>query len=315
MEEFVMDTTGIRVAVLGATGFAGRNARNRLETSGVCVGAFSRTTGCDLLDLPTTWEKLDAFRPNYIVNCAAIVGSVNYVTDFAADVVDVNMRIILNTYKIAQQMREVVIVNPIANCAYPGVMDVYEERKLWDGPIHPSVLSYGSTRRMMEVLSKCYFDQYGVRSINLIVPNMYGPYDSTNPNKTHALNALIIKFVKAVKYGYPEIEVWGTGKPIREWLYVKDFATVVDRVIRSREVNSEPVNLAQNDGKSVIELVEIIRELVGYKGEIVYNTRYQDGSPKKVMDDHYFQQRFPDFEFMDMKKGISETIDYYSEIL
>ena len=305
----------LRVAILGGTGFAGLNVRNALEAAGHMVGVFSRTTGCDLLDLPTAWSKLDSFRPNYIINCAALVGSVNYVTDFAADVVDVNMRIALNTYKIAQQMREVVVVNPIANCAYPGVMDSYEERGFWDGPIHPSVLSYGSTRRMMWVLSKCYFDQYGVRSVNLIVPNMYGPFDSTNPNKTHALNALIIKFVRAVQNHSAEIEVWGTGKPIREWLYVKDFASIVRRVIEAGEDGMEPVNIAQNKGQTVIELVDTIRQLVGYTGKITYNTLYQDGSPKKVMDDHCFRQRFPDFTFTTIDDGIRETIAYYQSIL
>jgi len=310
-----MTTNETRVAILGGTGFAGRNVRIALESAGMNVGAFSRTTGCDLMDLPAAWARLNAFQPQYIVNCAALVGSVNYVTDFAADVVDVNMRIVLNTYKIAQQMREAIIINPIANCAYPGVMNIYDERGFWDGPIHPSVLSYGSTRRMMWVLSKCYADQYGVRSVNLIVPNMYGPYDSTNPNKTHALNALIIKFVRAVKQNQPEIEVWGTGKPIREWLYVKDFAEVVRRVIESREINMEPVNIAQNCGLTVRELVEIIGKLVGFQGKIVYNTRYQDGAPKKVMNDSYFRQRFPDFKFADIESGIRETIDYYREIL
>lgn len=305
----------MRVAVLGGTGFAGRNVRDVLEAAGHSVGVFSRTTGCDLFDLPTTWAHLDAFRPDYVVNCAAIVGSINYVSDFAADVVDANMRIILNTYKVAQQLRNVVVVNPIANCAYPGVMDVYREDGFWDGPIHPSVLSYGSTRRMMWVLSKCYFEQYGVRSVNLITPNMYGPFDSTNPNKTHALNALIIKFVRATADQSPQIEVWGTGKPIREWLYVGDFARLVLRVVEAAETSLEPVNLAQNQGYSVDELVETLSDLVGYKGEIVHNTKYQDGSPKKVMDDTYFKQRFPGFEFTPIETGIGRTVEYYRSIL
>jgi GDP-L-fucose synthase len=310
-----MENLSCRVAILGGTGFAGHNVRNALVDAGMNVSVFSRTTGCDMLDLPTAWAKLDAFRPDYIINCAALVGSVNYVTDFAADVIDVNMRIILNTYKIAQQMRQVVVVNPIANCGYPGIMDHYEESGFWDGPVHPSVLSYGSTRRMMLAFSKCYFDQYGVRSANLIVPNMYGPHDSTNPNKTHALNALIIKFVKAVKYGHNEVEIWGTGKPIREWLFVGDFAKIVLRVISCGELFLDPVNIAQNHGETVNELVEIIREKVHYTGQVVYNTKYQDGSPKKVMDDRYFRQRFPDFKFIDPDRGIAETIAYYGSIL
>jgi GDP-L-fucose synthase len=304
-----------RVAILGGTGFVGRNVRNILVAAGFNVGVFSRTTGCDILDLPVFWKNLDTFRPDYIVNCAALVGSVNYVTDFAADVVDINMRIILNTYKIAQQMREVVVINPIANCGYPGTMDVYEERSFWDGPIHPSVLSYGSTRRMMTVLSHCYYNQYGVRSVNLIVPNMYGPYDSTNPNKTHALNALIIKFVRAIKDNLPEVEIWGTGEPIREWLFVRDFAEIVQRVIISQHSALDLVNIGQNSGYTVRELADLIRDKVGYSGKITYNTRYQDGSPKKVMDDRYFRQCFPDFKFTTFEQGISETIKYYQGIL
>lgn len=310
-----MDNERSRVAILGGTGFAGSNVRNALEMAGMEVNVFSRTTGCDLLDLPSAWAKLDAFHPGYIVNCAALVGSINYVTDFAADVIDVNMRIILNTYKIAQQMRQVVVVNPIANCGYPGVMDHYEESGFWDGPVHPSVLSYGSTRRMIWATAKCYHDQYGVRSINLIVPNMYGPYDSTNPNKTHALNALIIKFVKAVKYSQPIVEIWGTGKPIREWLYVKDFARLIRQVVEAQVSSPEPVNLGQNQGYTVTELVDMITKTVGYTGKITHNTRYQDGSPKKVMDDTFFRQRFPDFHFTPIETGILETIEYYSKIL
>lgn len=304
-----------KVALLGGTGFAGHSVHNRLKEFGVNVVSFSRTTGCDLMDLPTAWAKLSEFRPDYIVNLAAMVGSANFVTDFAADVVDVNMRLLLNLYKIAQQLREAVIVNPIANCAYPGIMDFYEERGLWDGPLHPSVLSYGSTRRMMYVLSKCYFNQYGVRSVNLIVPNMYGPYDSINPNKAHALNALAMKFVQATSLNQPEIEVWGTGKPIREWLFVKDFATVVNRVIETRDHNLEPVNLGQNHGYSVDELVATLQRMTGFKGRIVHNTRYPDGAPKKVMDDRLFRQRFPDFRFTPLEEGLEQTINYYRGLL
>jgi GDP-L-fucose synthase len=308
-------TAPLRIAVLGGTGFAGRNVREHLESAGMVAESFSRTTGCDLFDLTSTWSKLDRFRPNYIVNCAALVGSINYVTDFAADVVDANMRMILNVYKTAQQMREVVVINLIANCAYPGVMDTYREADFWSGPIHPSVLSYGSTRRMMWVLSKCYFEQYGVRSVNLIVPNMYGPFDSTNPNKTHALNALIIKFVRAVKEGNPEIEVWGTGKPIREWLYVKDLAVAIRRVIEAGEDQLDPVNIAQNRGHTVNELVDLLRQQLEYRGAIRHNTKFQDGSPKKVMDDEYFRKRFPDFRFTSIEDGIRETVRYYQAIL
>jgi GDP-L-fucose synthase len=126
---------------------------------------------------------------------------------------------------------------------------------------------------------------------------------------------LVIKFVRAVKDNLPEIEVWGTGKPIREWLYVKDFAAFARRVVQMRDFGADLVNIAQNRGYTVIELVEALKGLTNYQGKITYNTRYQDGSPKKVMDDRLFRQRFPDFAFTSLGNGLGETVDYYRRIL
>ncbi len=144
---------------------------------------------------------------------------------------------------------------------------------------------------------------------------MYGPYDSTNPNKTHALNALIIKFVRAVKQNLPSIEIWGTGKPVREWLYIKDFAEIMRRVVEGQEHSLSPVNIAQNRGHSVVELVDKLRAQVRFEGKIEYNTRFQDGSLKKVMDDHLFRQQYPDFIFTDIDTGVAETVAYYRSLL
>lgn len=168
---------------------------------------------------------------------------------------------------------------------------------------------------MIEVLSRCYYNQYGVRSANLFVPNMYGPYDSTNPNKTHALNALVIKFVSAIKNGREEVEVWGSGRPVREWLYVKDFARVIKQVIDRGGHFIEPVNVAQARGLSVDELVAIITRVLGYKGRVAKNPQYPDGTPRKVMGDRIFRARFPEFEFTDFSTGLAETISYYRNIL
>jgi len=305
-----------KIVILGATGFAGRNVWNELQGDpSLDVYGLSRTSGCDLTDLKSAWLAIDPIRPDYIVNCAAHVGSVNYVSDFAADVVDLNMRMALNIYRVAQQLRETVVVNPIANCAYPGALDEYREADFWAGPIHPSVLSYGSTRRMLTVLAECYRAQFGVQSVNVVVPNMYGPYDSVNPNKTHALNALVVKFVGAIRKNEPSVEVWGSGKPIREWLYAKDFARIIRILIERGERSGDLVNIAQNHGKSVDELVSIISAELGFRGEIRKNARFPDGAAKKVMDDANFRERFPGFRFTSFEDGLRETIEYYTRVL
>jgi len=308
----------MKVLLLGASGFVGKNVAELLdEKENISLFPVSRSNGFDLRDLELTKKYFHEIKPDTIVNCAAQVGSLNYVTEKAAEIVDANMRMLLNIYKAtSQSCPQSVIINPVANCAYPGNLDFYTESKFWEGKIHESVLSYGSTRRMMTVLSECYKAQYKIRSVNFYVPNMYGPYDSPNPNKAHALNALISKLVKAKHQKDNRIEVWGTGRVIREWLYAKDFARIVAHTIDDVDnpIYDEPFNIGQNYGLSIKELVEIIVGETGFEGEIVWNRSMPDGAPKKVMDDTKFRQKFPEFRFTDFIEGIRKTIQYYEEI-
>lgn len=304
-----------KIAVLGGSGFVGRNVCERLRAADMDVAPLSRSSGFDLTDFDSASRTLQDVRPDVIVNCAAVVGSLKYVTDFAADVVDANMRIILNVFRLARLIPNAVVINPIANCAYPGVMETYREDRFWDGPLHPTVLSYGSTRRMMWVLSLCYHQQYRVPSVNMLVPNMYGPYDSTEPSKTHALNALAAKFVRAAKEELAEVEVWGTGVAVREWLFVKDYAAAVQQVIESGQRDPQPVNIAQNRGYTVRELADMLCRVTGFAGRVTYNPAFPDGAPKKVMDDALFRRRFPDFTFTPLEEGLRETVQYYAGVL
>lgn len=304
------------VLVLGGTGFAGRNIIQLLKQRGIAYASASRAEGCDLRDTRQTRDLLAACQPQVILNCVAHVGSLNYVTEQAATVAVDNLRLMLAMYEsIAAEAPNCFVVNPIANCAYPAIatMTTFEEDKWWDGQLHRSVLSYGSTRRMLWALAECYQMQYDLRSINLLVPNMYGPHDSTDPNKAHALNALIAKFVKAKAEGNDAITIWGTGIAVREWLYVGDFSRVILDVITTpnRIGLSEPINIAQNFGLSVRELVDVIADATAFAGKVVYDPTKPDGAPRKVMDDRRFKKVFPCFEFTSLKDGIAATIEHY----
>lgn len=306
-----------RIAVLGGTGFVGRNVLAALERSGGECFSASRREGVDLRDPAQARTFLAACRPDVVVNCAAHVGSLNYVTQEAANVVSDNSRLILSIYEaITAECRDAIVINPIANCAYPADASIFEEEHWWDGALHRSVLSYGSTRRMLWVVGECFAMQHGVRSIYLLVPNMYGPHDSTDPNKAHALNALAAKFVKATMSGQAEIIIWGTGVAIREWLFAPDFARIVPAILdRADHPGLEtPLNIAQKSGLSVRELVNIIARHIGYTGKIRYDRTMPDGAPVKIMDDHRFRLAFPDFAFTAFEDGLKQTISYYQQI-
>lgn len=305
------------VLVLGATGFVGKNVCECLKENNFEFIEISRSKGTELKDVDEVIQILKTTQPAFIVNCAAHVGSLNYVTQQAADVVTDNAKMIMAMYEaIAKTCPKAIVINPIANCAYPGNLDTFTEDHWQDGELHRSVLSYGATRRFMWAVGECFSMQYGVRTISLMVPNMYGPYDSTDPNKAHALNALISKFVKVEYTGQKELEIWGTGIAIREWLYAKDFSRIIVEIVKNPNMLglAEPLNIAQNFGLSVRELLHLIENNFSYSGKIVFNPDKPDGAPKKVMDDRKFRKVFANFAFTDLNVGIKETVQYYQDI-
>jgi len=306
------------ILVLGGTGFVGKNVVEALRAGGYPVTSISRSEGCDLRDPAATKKAFRDMRPSTIVNCAARVGSLNYVTSQAADVVADNTRMTLSVYEaVVECCPQALVINPIANCAYPGTVHTFEEDRWWDGPLHPSVMSYGSTRRLLWSVAECFQMQHHVRSVHLLVPNMYGPHDTTDPNKAHALNALTAKFVEAKYRNAPEVRVWGTGAAVREWLYAPDFARLILDLIKtpSRVGLSEPTNVGQNFGLSVRELVGLIQRATGYSGQVRYDPSMPDGAPRKVMDDRRFRRIFRDFTFTPLETGVPKTVEYYEGVL
>jgi GDP-L-fucose synthase len=307
----------MKIVLLGANGFVGKNVAELIEKNGYAIQKVSRQNGYDLRELDDNLRFIKEYNPDVIINCAAHVGSLNYVTEFAADVLSDNSKMILNLYDAVRQTKPAItIIQPLANCAYPANATVYKEDEFWNGPLHPSVMSYGFTRRLMWTTADCFRLQYGIRSVNLITPNMYGPHDSTDPNKAHALNALASKFVKAIHDNQEQVEIWGTGVAIREWLYALDFARVVLEALK--ELNDDkfyqPFNIAQEYGLSVKELVGLILKYVPYKGKVWYNDKKPDGAPRKVMDKTKFEKILPRFKFTSFEEGIKATAAYYQSV-
>jgi GDP-L-fucose synthase len=308
----------MKVALLGASGFVGSNVCELLEAKGIEVYPASRSVGVDLRNLTATTHFFKKITPNFVINCAAHVGSLNYVTKQAADVIVDNTKMLISVYQaVAAVCPEAIIINPIANCAYPAKADTYDEDYWWDGHLHRSVLSYGATRRHLWAVSECFSMQHGVRTISLLVPNMYGPHDSTNPDKAHALNAIAAKFVKSNYINSRALEIWGTGVAIREWLYAPDFARIIAEILENPNLRglNEPLNIAQNFGLSVRELVDIIKSHFDDSILIKYDSSRPDGAPKKVMKDVRFRKIFPQFQFTSFDEGLRKTLEYYESIL
>jgi len=306
----------MKIIILGGTGFIGKNLLKKLKDGEHEVHAFSRSTGLDLTDFGQTKGVFNKIKPEAIINCAAHTGSLHYVTTNAASVINDNARMSLNIYQAAAEVcPNAPIINPLSNCSYPGDADVQAEPDWLKGEVHNSVYAYGNAKRFVYILARAYKMQNNIQSVNFLVPNTFGPGDHTDPNKTHALNGMIIRMIKAQAEGQKEFEIWGTGKPIREWAYVTDIVNFLIEGLKLEQDLTYPVNIAQNKGYSIKESAESIAEALGFEGKLVFNTKYQDGAPIKILDDKKFRELFPNYKFFDHKQGIKQTVEYYKSVL
>jgi GDP-L-fucose synthase len=305
------------ILVIGGNGFMGKNIQNIFKSSSYNMSYESRQTGFDLFNLNLTIEKIKALSPDIIIFAAAHVGSIGYVSKNSADVVNDNSQMYLNLYKaVAQVNSNIVIINPISNCSYPGIIDVQHEELWWEGPIHQSVESYGTPKKLGFILSECYRRQYGVKTVNLIVPNAYGPNDYIDETRTHAMNGIIMRMIQSQKNKDKEFSIWGTGSPIREWIYMPDMARIIKAIIDNEQYDlPNPINIGQENGVSILETVNMAKKALNYDVELVFDTSKQDGAPIKILGNKLFNQYFPNFEFTPTSEGITNTIEYYKKYL
>lgn len=305
----------MKILILGGHGFLGKSIAKALINTNHTIFTFSRRNGLDLNNYQITKLVFQKVKPDVIYNCAAHVGGLHYVSALPATIVHNNVQMALNLYRVTQEVcPSTLIVNPLSNCSYPGEAEIYLESQWLQKEVHPSVYSYGNAKRMLYTISRCYQLQFGIRTCNFLVPNAFGPGDSTDPNKVHALNGMIIRMLKAKRKLHNEFEIWGTGKPIREWVYVNDVAEIFKKALRLDLDLTYPVNIAQEQGYSIRESAELIAKAIGFKGKLVFQTEYQDGAPKKILDAQQFRKIFPDYKFVDHYAGICKTVEYYQSV-
>ncbi len=307
----------MKVLILGGHGFVGKSVQTLLDVSPEHeVRARSRVDGFDLADYPTTLAALHAWKPDAIINCSAHTGSLHYVSAHPATVLHDNLTMTLNLYRaVGEVCPSARIINPLSNCSYPGDVDRQAEGDWLRGEVHESVYAYGNAKRNIYFTARCYQKQYGIRSCNFLVPNIFGPGDHTDPNKVHAFNGMIIRMIAAKRAQKPKFEIWGSGKPIREWAYIADVAEILKRALTIEDDLVYPVNIAQERGYSIAESAERIAKALNFTGELFFNTSYQDGAPVKILDDARFRVLFPDFRFTDHEEGIQKTVTYYHSLL
>ncbi|MDR0373377.1 MAG: NAD-dependent epimerase/dehydratase family protein [Nitrososphaerota archaeon] len=300
-----------KVFVPGGNGFLGQAVTKKLQEANINYVSLSLQNGVDFRDFQQTKDIFEQERFDALINCAAFVGGIQFGYEKPAEIYFNNILMATNLMEAARLCGVKRFVNPISNCSYPGSLTSdFQEEQWWAGPLHESVLVYGFVRKASWVQSWAYYKQYGFQTINLILPNMYGPGDHFDEKRSHALGALVMKFVEAKKKNLPNVTIWGSGIPVREWLYVEDGA---EALLRALEINStvDPINIGVGKGISIIELAQIIKEVANYTGEIIFDKSMPDGAPYKTMNNERMKRVLHWIPKTTLRDGVKKTVEWY----
>jgi len=300
--------------VAGGTGFLGSHIMARLKTLGAVAHSCSRASGCDLRAFEQAAAHFSVIKPDVVINCAANQGGLAYHKAFPATIFYDNLLIGLNAMEAARITGVGKYVNILSACAYPGEPKdgILREAEFEAGPMHSTVDHFGATKRAALMQAKCYASQYAFNAISLLLVNMYGPGEDFHPDRSHALAALVRKFYEAKESGAGAVTLWGTGRAVREWLYVEDAAEGVLRAVE-RHHGSEPLNLGVGSGCTITELAEVVRRIVGYRGKIVYDDSKPDGAMLRVADIAKMRSTLDWEPQTAIETGIRRTIDWFVE--
>ena len=300
----------MKIAVTGSTGFLGKRVVRKLRDRGLAPVETSLSQGVDLRDFEQAASFFQGEKPDILLNCASFVGGIQFGYKYPADLFENNLLMNVNLLRAARESGVKRIVNPISNCVYPAKATLFREEEIWDGPMHDSVLVYGFVRKAFWVGSWANYKQHGLDVVNIVLSNMYGPEDHFEEERSHALGALIMKFVEAKRSRAPYVNVWGSGKPVREWLHVDDGA---EAMIRSMEVppTADFINIGVASGISVLEMCELIKELTGYEGEIKLDPTKPDGAAYKTVEGSRGAALLGWAPATPFREGVAQTIAWY----
>ncbi len=305
---------GKKIVITGGNGFFGSHIIDQLRKIECEIFVPRTRDRIDFRKYKDCFSYLDSTKPDIVINCAANQGGIAYHIGKQADLFMDNMLMGTFLMQVSQQIGVKKFVNIVAGCSYPGYVENEEmnEDEYWNGKLHESIFSFGFPRKASTVYGLALKRQFNFNSIHLIMANMFGPREHFNSEQSKALAGLIRKIYEAKKNNLPKVEVWGTGKPTRDWLYVKDGAEAILRATAYYN-DIEPLNITTGVGISVAKLAETIKAILGYKGKLVYNIDKPDGALHKTFGIKKMQKILGWMPSTPIEKGIKETVEWFGK--
>jgi GDP-L-fucose synthase len=302
-----------KVCILGSTGLVGSNLYKKyLEKYPDAIILAPKRYSLNLNSWNDTLDYLLTNKPDLVFLCAAKVGGIKANNDFKASFITENLKIQTNVIEgcFLAGIKKLIFLG--SSCIYPKNAEIpIKEESLLSGYLEPTNDAYAIAKIAGIKMCQSYRQQYGSDYISVMPSNLYGPGDNFDLNSSHVLPALIRKFHEAKIENKPEVEIWGTGKPMREFLYVEDLADAL--IFLSENYSDERIiNVGAGQDVTISDLANMIAKEIGYEGNIIFNPEYPDGTMRKVMD----TTRINDLGWKPtttLEEGIRKTYEYYKQ--
>lgn len=308
-----LDLSNKRILVTGGAGFLGQAVVAELIRAGATSNKIMipRSHDYDLRQMDACRRAAD--QQDIIIHLAAHVGGIGLNREKPAELFYDNLMMGTQLIHAAYEagVEKFVCVGTI--CAYPKFTPVpFKEDDLWNGYPEETNAPYGIAKKALLVQLQSYRQQYGFDGIYLLPVNLYGPKDNFDPRSSHVIPALIRKVHEAQQRGDRTIPVWGDGSPTREFLYSEDAARGI--ILGTQDYSeSEPVNLGTGYEISIKDLIELICDLMGFEGDLVWETDKPNGQPRRCLDTTRAKEKFGFEAQMPFKDGLKNTIDWYRQ--
>ncbi len=308
-----------KIYVAGNRGLVGSAIERRLRRESYTNVVTSDRDDFDLTDPRETDNFFETEKPEYVFVAAAKVGGIRANDTYPADFVRINLQIQTNLIDAAYRFKAKKLLFLGSSCIYPKLApQPMNEEHLLTGKLELTNDAYAIAKIAGIIMCKSYNRQHGTNFVAAMPTNLYGPGDNFDLETSHVLPAMMRKFHEAKIGGKPSVELWGTGSPRREFLYVEDLADALVFLINNFDATTDPlpekvfVNVGVGEDVTIKELAELVQRTVGYKGEIVWNTEMPDGTPRKLIDVARLHEMGWKADHS-LEAGVRETYSWYLE--